>query len=240
MAYQGITPSNSVAPKVQSTNMAPRQEALQRRMKPKDPTAAPWKTPKWAQGKTATITGSKSGQVTGPSVAPKQPAVQNDDIDKYLAGDDVYQSVLASLDKNKQLNASNYDYNVQNYQADNDTIKKRLTDQEKKDNSLLDNDYAARGMFGSGLFAKADADLGQSYFDQGEDLALSLKRNLHQLMVDQNSQTSLDEETRRQAELDAITRRAQEFGIFGGPSIMTEQPNKPKGDKKKPKGKGKK
>ena len=123
--------------------------------------------------------------------------------------------------KNQELSNANYLYNKSNYETDNETIKRRLAAQEVKDNKLLDDDYAARGLFGSGLFSKADTDLGTSYSDQYTDLATSLNRNLQQLLTDLTSQQNLDQDTLRQAQLDAITRRAQEFGFMGGPSNET-------------------
>lgn len=185
---------------------------------------------------TTAVNGSTPGTVT---VGVPAGGTGDPKLDKYLAGDDIYQSVLASLDRNRTANQAQYDYNANNYKTDADTIRRRLAAQEVKDNQLLDSDYASRGLFGSGLFAKADADLGQSYADQYTDLETNLGRNLQQLAFDQDNQNRMDEETRRQAELDAITRRAQEFGIFGGPSNSTGSGKKnKKDDKKKPGKKG--
>lgn len=157
------------------------------------------------------------------------------ELDKYLAGDDVFQGILASLNRNRQMNESSLAYNQGNLTTDNETIKRRLAEKETQDNRLLDDDYAARGLFGSGLFAKADTDLGQSYSNQYTDLAANFQRNLQQLLSDAEGQNALDEETLRQAQQDAITRRAQEFGIFGGPSNSTGKGKKK--DKKKDKDK---
>lgn len=163
---------------------------------------------------------------------------QLSELDQYLAGDDVYQSILSEIQRNKELSDATYATNSANYNTDAETIKRRLGIKEKEDNALLDNDYAARGLFGSGLFAKADTDLGQSYSDQYTDLATTLQRNLQQLDTDRQSQSALDEQTQRQAEQDAITRRAQEYGIFGGPSTSASTGKKDNKKNNKKSGKG--
>lgn len=160
------------------------------------------------------------------------------ELDKYLAGDDIYQSILASITRNKDTNQVNYDYNVKNQTADNETIRRRLAESEVKDNKLLDDDYAARGLFNSGLELKASSDLGQNYSNQGKDLESAFQRNLYQLLTDQTSQNDLDNETGRQAQLDAITRRAQEFGIMGGPTIDSKPGKDGKNGKDGKDGKG--
>lgn len=280
-----------VAPKVQGTNMQPRQQAMSRALqKPKPPKnnnnsggkkKGPLQTntafginqtnhlnynPSYDKDKEGVKFAGVNAQnqpaqnpnfvppttVTNPTVNPPgttgftgyQPVGTGDPkLDKYLAGDDVFQGILASLNRNRQMNEATLAYNQNNLNTDNATIQRRLAEQEAKDNRLLDDDYAARGLFGSGLFAKADTDLGQSYADQNADLATNLQRNLQQLLSDAAGQNAMDEETLRQAQQDAITRRAQEFGIFGGPNNSTKvdkDKNKDKGkDKDKNKGKDK-
>jgi len=283
----------AVAPKVQGTNMAPRQNAMNRALnKTVNPQPAtqssngPLKPPKPRDLQTGTQFGGAgrgakgpkyelqentpglnvnnqpttnppvpqlgpNGHIKNPGNSPIGPVTPvagggqdpmgtgDPELDKYLAGDETYQSILASIQRNKDNSKITYDYNVNNLNTDNDTIKRRLAAKEVEDNKLLDSDYAARGLFGSGLFAKADTDLGQSYAEQNTDLATSLARNLQQLLTDQTSQDTLDDTTRRQAQLDAITRRAQEFGIFGGPNNSTDtgKDKDKKGGKKGKKGK---
>jgi hypothetical protein len=188
------------------------------------------------------------GTVQPPTVTPPgttggfqgyQPVGTGDpELDKYLAGDDVFQGILASLNRNRQMNEGSLAYNQNNLTTDNATIQRRLAEQEQKDNKLLDDDYAARGLFGSGLFAKADVDLGQSYSGQYTDLATNFQRNLQQLLSDAEGQNAMDEETLRQAQQDAITRRAQEFGIFGGPNNSTGKDKDKNKNKDKNKDKG--
>lgn len=243
---------NPVGPKVQSTNMAPRPnaKAINRRQQNKPNAGVSGfgldnktpKPPKWTGfggGPFNNIPrgpAKPKGPMAPPPVSPPTgpPVDGTSEIEKYLAGDDIYQNILASLAKNKELSESSFNYNKGNYQTDHETIKRRLSEQETQDNELLDDDYAARGLFSSGLFAKADSDLGQKYADQFTDLEQALQRNLQQLQFDFDSQNNLAEETRRQAELDAITRRAQEFGIFGGPTLDAKEERKERQAGKKP------
>lgn len=276
-----------VAPKVQGTNMQPRQAAMSRALKKPQPTnggggggkgkkKGPLQTntafginqtnhlnynPSYdkdkgvkfagvnAQNQPAvplnipgvTPPGGGGGGTPGGGFSGYQPVGTGDPkLDKYLAGDDVFQGILASLNRNRQMNDASLAYNQGNLNADNETIKRRLAEKEVQDNRLLDDDYAARGLFGSGLFAKADTDLGQSYANQYTDLATNLQRNLQQLLTDAEGQNALDEETLRQAQQDAITRRAQEFGILGGPNNSTKGGKGKDKDKNKDKNKGKK
>ena len=269
MAY-GVNKPNpgggSVAPKVQGTSMAPRQQAVGRALgKPKPEPKGPQFTqnqPKSPNFNTAFGVNQQGGvkggnqyninkndgkpgfdvngnQVTNPAMptlnqygVPQQAGPGGgpggaplSELDQYLAGDDIYQSILSEIQRNKELSNATYETNKANYNTDAETIKRRLGIKEVEDNALLDNDYAARGLFGSGLFAKADTDLGTSYSNQYTDLATTLQRNLQQLDTDRQSQDALDSQTQRQAEQDAITRRAQEYGIFGGPSAV--DPTKP-------------
>jgi hypothetical protein len=275
-----------VAPKIQSTNMQPRQAAMNRALQKPKPSKgngggrnkrkppqvntafglsqtnhlnensnAPYDRDR--KGVRFSNVNALNQQATNPSFVPPgtvqtptvtppgttgfqgyQPVGTGDpELDKYLAGDDVFQGILASLNRNRQMNEGSLSYNQSNLNTDNATIQRRLAEQEAKDNRLLDDDYAARGLFGSGLFAKADVDLGQSYASQYSDLATNLQRNLQQLLSDSEGQNALDEETLRQAQQDAIARRAQEFGIFGGPNNSTDTKNRNKNkDKNKNKG----
>ena len=132
---------------------------------------------------------------------------------KYLAGDDVFQNTRTDLRKNFQLAREATRTNERNVLADYETLVKRMQQQQGIDQRRLTDDYAARGLLGSGLSLQADELLEGNYSDQFTDAETSKNRSLAQLAQDLKSAKTLRDQQIQDARLNAIRRRAERYGI---------------------------
>lgn len=166
--------------------------------------------------------------------APKIPAIR-----KYLGMDTDYQRTLNNLNTNLGAYRTQNLNNRRALTADYNTTKNRLTDQQKLDTATQNNDFAARGMFGSGGQAKAANDLTKSYNQQFGDADVSFTRNKTSLLSDLADARRLKTQNAADARAEAIRRRAAQYGITGNPVAKPKATKKASG-KKAPVKKGKK
>lgn len=152
--------------------------------------------------------GSGSGGGSGGKKHHKLSAIQ-----KYLAGDETYQYQLNQLVKQLQ------DFNTQNYaqranvNEDFNNALGKMNNQKGLDMKSMMNDYAARGMLNSGLYLGSVGDYNKNYQQNVNDLSTDQQRSLDDLINALQQYHQENSASRHNARLEAIRRRAQQYGI---------------------------
>jgi hypothetical protein len=136
-------------------------------------------------------------------------------INQWLAGDDVYQQGLAGLKQNYQMFRNSNIKDRRNLKTDYSTARDRLLENQGDSQRDMQADFAARGMFGSGLYSKDYNDLNMDYQQQGADAQTSLSRNLSQLLTDLQGARRDFRQNRELLRSEAVRRRAAKYGITG-------------------------
>lgn len=155
-----------------------------------------------------------SGGNSGPvprTVAPKKPEPPT--LKKYLAGDDTFQSTRNELIRNFNALRLTNKRNRRNVNTDYATTKSRLATEKQKAATEMENDFAARGLFGTGEYAAKLSEFEKNFQNQFEDASTSRSRNVKQLMTDLQDAKRLRNSSVRQARLEAIRRRAEKYGL---------------------------
>lgn len=133
----------------------------------------------------------------------------------YLAMDPDYLRTINNLNTNLGAYNVQNQANQRNLRTDYLETKRRLGIQQGKDQTSEKADFAARGLFGSGLQAKDYNDLAMQYSDQFNDADTSYARNLGQLKSDAADAARLKNQNAAEARAEAIRRRASQYGITG-------------------------
>lgn len=156
---------------------------------------------------TKSVGSTATGQVA-PVAAPKVPT-----LDEFLTGDTAYQDQMA------QFNKALSDYQAQNnaeigqYNTNYATNKNDLGIQQTRSDEDLQNDFAARGMFVSGLQAKNRSDLLNDYSRRFSDLDTQRSQFLSDQARDLSNYSSDITLGRNKAKTDAINRRALKYQV---------------------------
>lgn len=153
---------------------------------------------------------NRSGPVarTSPPARPAPPS-----LGKYLGGDSEFQAARSQLIKNFQALRTENKQNRGNLRDDYLTTKSRLATEKQKSAEDMQNDFAARGLLGSGVYADKLAEFEKNYQNQGTDATTSYRRNVNQLLTDLKDAKRLRNSSLRQAKLEAIRRRAEKYGL---------------------------
>lgn len=152
--------------------------------------------------------GSKEQNKPKPKPKPKPPSVG-----KYLKTDEQYQRDRAALIKNfKNLRLTNKE-NRGNVEMDRGTTISRLKEEQAENLKEMQDDFAARGLFGGAEYLAKENDFNTDYLEQRSDTRQSASRSIQQLLRDLKNAATLKDENLSQARLEAIRRRAAEFGI---------------------------
>jgi hypothetical protein len=96
---------------------------------------------------------------------------------------------------------------------DRATTLERLNEEQAENLKEMQDDFAARGLFGGAEYLKKENDFNTDYLEQKTDTRQSASRNIQQLLRDLRNARTLKDENLSQARLEAIRRRAAEFGI---------------------------
>lgn len=151
---------------------------------------------------------SKERAKPKPKPKPKPPSVG-----KYLKSDEQYQRDRAGLIKNFKNFKLTTGENKQNVLMDRGTTIERLKEEQAENLKEMQDDFAARGLFGGAEYLKKENDFNTDYLEQKTDTRQSASRNIQQLLRDLRNARTLKDENLSQARLEAIRRRAAEFGI---------------------------
>lgn len=161
-----------------------------------------------------------NGKVQGagrrPAPAPKPaPKPKPPSVGKYLAGDDVYQSGLSELMRAlQQFKTSNLDSQTDVQDAFK-TAMERMGGERTKALDSLEEDFASRGLLNSGLYADSVSDYNKEYQDRVTDLNRDQTDQLGNLKSELTNFQGLNQSKTQDLRLDAIRRRAEQFGIRG-------------------------
>lgn len=134
-------------------------------------------------------------------------------IGKYLKSDEQYQNDRAALIRNfRNLQSQNVE-NRQNVNLDYGTTKTRLGEEQAESLRDMQADFAARGLFGGAGYLDEEQEFNKGYLNQFSDAATSRDRNVSQLLRELANARTLKQENLAQARLEAIRRRAAQYGI---------------------------
>lgn len=134
-------------------------------------------------------------------------------IQKYLGMDEQYQQDRNSLLTNfRNFRLQNME-NRQNTRADYSKTIERLGKEQGNNLRDMQGDFGARGLYGSGLYQDELNDFNLNYANQNADARSSQDKMLQQLIADFTNARTGKEQNIQQARLEAIRRRAAQYGI---------------------------
>lgn len=134
-------------------------------------------------------------------------------IEQYLTGDSDYQNAINALTKNYEDLKVQTQGQKRDLNEDYTTTKLRLKNQQGNELGSLQEDLAARGLFGSGISVKKINDFNTGYQNQFTDAATSNRRKQAELTTNLSNARTLQQQAQNQARLDAIRRRSARLGI---------------------------
>lgn len=145
---------------------------------------------------------------TAPPPEPKPPS-----LNEFLSGDNQYQADRNNLIRNfRALKAKNVD-NRGDLRSNKNLTLERLGTEQANALKAMQDDFAARGLFGSGVFQDELNEFNLGYENQRNDANTSFRNNLAQLITDMQDARRGRNTDLRQLRLDAIRRRAEKFGL---------------------------
>lgn len=134
-------------------------------------------------------------------------------IQQYLALDVDYQNAINDLVQNLGAFKTKNIGQRGDLRQDYLTTQRRLGEEKTKTRQEMEEEAAARGMMGSGLYFKDVNDTMREFLEQSGDARTSFTRNKGQLLTDLADQRRLTQQLKQDAKLAAIRRRAAEYGI---------------------------
>lgn len=162
-----------------------------------------------SNAKTVTKTTPRPAAPTAPGpVAPIVPSIED-----YLAGDVDFQNQLRQFAKTLGDFNTNLDSRRTRLTADFGEGKRNMEKQKVDDLLAIKDDFASRGILGSGLYTNEVGDYNTNY---AEALA-NFERQYNQSVGDlanESTQFNREQELQKEAaRLDAVRRRAQKYGV---------------------------
>lgn len=170
-------------------------------------------------GKGPNANKGKGGAKAGPKGGAKHPAAPHTPTaEDYANQDPDYRRAVAAYRANLANVRSQTNANKNDLTADYTTTRSRLLENFAQNNKQQQSDFAARGLFGSGVYAKANADRQTGETQQLNDASTSYQRNTRQLNTDLANATNLEAQQESTAKAAAIRRAAAQYGITGRPA----------------------
>jgi len=127
--------------------------------------------------------------------------------------DPVYRNTMNDLQTNFRNYLSQNTTNKNQLAQDFDLTTKRLGQDQNLAVRNQNEDYAARGLYGSGMYGQANEELLGKYADQLADAGTSNQRNAGQLVTDLGNARTLLNQQKQAARLAAVRRMAEKYGI---------------------------
>jgi hypothetical protein len=146
---------------------------------------------------------------------PAPPKTAND----YALQDPDYRRAIAGYRTNLANMKAQTTANKNDLSQDFTTTRDRLMQSFDQSNKNQRDDFAARGIFGSGVYAKAKTDAQNEQTNQLNDANNSYTRNARQLDTDIANSTTLESQQESTAKAAAIRRAAAKYGITGRPAV---------------------
>lgn len=188
----------------------PRQQAIQNKREQPVAQAQP-------QYRPATPPAAVSPSYTGQYVRPQAPPQANpgpvQNIEAYLGADTGYQQQLRSFNQALQDFLADVTRRKGTLESDFGTSQKAMGDQRVMDLDRIKDDYGARGLGRSGLYADAVGDYETEYGTRMSDLQRRQNEALGMLTQEEGNFKSQQELKTQQAKEQAIARRAAQFGL---------------------------
>lgn len=132
---------------------------------------------------------------------------------QFLSQDKTYRNTSTDLKQNLNNYSATNTFNQNQLNKDFTSLTDRMGKQRALDEQALADDYAARGLLGSGMNVQSGNKLSEDYTNQLTDATLSRDRNLQQLKFDLRDTSALNSQQLADARLNAIRRRAERYGI---------------------------
>lgn len=154
---------------------------------------------------------TKVSNVAPPVPGPVKPIIP--DINAYLAGDVDYQNQLRQFDKTLADYTADSSLRKTRTEADYGEGKRNMEKQRIEDLAAIKDDFASRGILGSGLYTGRVGEYETGYGTQLADLERQFNQSIQDLS-NQNLQFNREQELAKEAaRQDAIRRRAQQYGL---------------------------
>lgn len=188
----------------------PRQQAIQNRREqpaPPQPQYRPATPP-------AAVSPSYTGQYVRPQAPPQATSpgpIQN--IESYLGADTGYQQQIRSFNQTLQDFLADVTRRRGTLETDYGTSKKAAEDQRVMDLDKIKDDYGARGLGRSGLYADAVGDYNTEYGTRMSELERRQKEAMAGITQEEGNYKSQQELKTQQAKEQAIARRAAQYGL---------------------------
>lgn len=188
----------------------PRQQAIQNK---REQVAPPQ-----PQYRPATPPAAVSPSYTGQYVRPQAPPAATNpgpiqSIEQYLGGDTGYQQQIRSFNQALQDFLADVTRRRGTLETDYGTSQKAMNDQREMDLDKIKDDYGARGLGRSGLYADAVGDYETEFGTRMSELERRQKEALAGLTQEEGNYKSQQELKQQQAREQAIARRAATMGL---------------------------
>lgn len=159
------------------------------------------------------ISANASGNYARPVAPPTTQPGPVVDINAYLNQDAGYQQQLREFAKAMQDFTGDVTRRRGDLGSNFDTSKKALGDQRELDLKGIEDDYGARGLIRSGLYADARGNYEKEYGNRVTDLSNQQNQALAALMGEEGQFKSAQDLKTQAAREDAIRRRAELMGV---------------------------
>jgi len=161
------------------------------------------------------LTSNSSGQYSSRPTPPPPNNVPGPvpDINAFLGGDSGYQDQLRQLAKALTDFQADSFRRKGNLESEFGVSEKALRDQRGMDLDLLKDDYGARGLLRSGLYANAVGDYEKEFGERVADIGRRQTQALELLQQETGQFTSQQELAKQAAREAALRRRAEQFGV---------------------------
>lgn len=169
--------------------------------KPKVTSRKPSKTP------SRTAVSKPAPKVAGP-VKPIVPT-----LDQFLGGDTTYLDQLRQFDRTLGDFIANLGVRKTRLTADYGENKRDMEQQRIEDLEAIKNDFASRGILGSGLFVDENAQYEKTYAQQLADFERQYQQSQSDLTLEDTQFRREQDLAKEAARADAARRRAEKYGL---------------------------
>jgi hypothetical protein len=164
------------------------------------------------------IQASSTGQYSRPSAVPASnpgpiQQLSGNDLEAYLGGDSGYQQQLRQLGQALADFTADATRRKGSLETDFATSQKAMADQRLLDLDMLKDDYGARGLLRSGLYADSVGKYETEFNTRNSDLQRRQQEAMGALTQEQGRFSSQQELQKQAARESAIRRRAESLGV---------------------------
>lgn len=159
------------------------------------------------------VSSNSTGQYVRPMAPPQATPGPVQDIGAYLGADSGYQDQLRQYGLALQNFMADVTRRKGTLETDYGTSKKAMDDQRVKDLDLLEDDYGARGLLRSGLYAGAVGDYETEFGQRSSDLSRRQQEAMGALSQEEGNFKSQQQLKEQAAKEQAIARRAAQYGL---------------------------